>query len=155
MSLKLGNLRVASSAFKQSGRIPRNYAGDGDNLSPPLEWSGAPRTTKQFALICHDPDAPLPYGFTHWVLYGIPESVTLLAEGQKAEAFIPGTNDARRQGYIGPYPPSGHGVHHYYFWVYALGEALNLRPGLNRPQLLEAISGQILEQARLVGIYER
>lgn len=155
MSLKLGNLRVASTAFKPSGRIPKNYAGDGDNLSPPLEWSGVPRTTRQFALVCHDPDAPLPLGFTHWVVYGIPESVTRLAEGQKPEAFIPGVNDARRQGYTGPYPPTGHGVHHYYFWVYALGEAMTLKPDLNRSQLLEAISGHIIEQARLVGIYER
>ena len=151
----MGSLSVTSSAFKPSGRIPKNYAGDGDNLSPPLEWTGVPKATKQFAIICHDPDAPLPNGFTHWVVYGIPTSVTRLAEGQKPEVFIPGVNDARRQGYIGPYPPSGHGVHHYYFWVYALGEAPNLTPGLNRPQLLEAISSQILEQARLIGVYER
>lgn len=155
MSLKLGNLIVTSSAFKPVGRIPRNYAGDGDNLSPPLEWNGAPTGTKQFALICHDPDAPLPHGFTHWVVYGIPESVTRLAEGQKPEVFTPGINDAGGQGYMGPYPPKGHGAHHYYFWVYALGEEPKLKPSLNRARLLEAISGQILEQARLVGVYER
>jgi hypothetical protein len=56
---------------------------------------------------------------------------------------------------MGPYPPSGHGVHHYYFWVYALSDELKLKSGLNRAQLLDAISGHIVEQARLVGTYER
>lgn len=155
MSLKLGNLRVTSLAFGPSGRMGRKYAGDGDNLSPPLEWSGAPKGTKEFALICHDPDAPMPHGFTHWVVYGIPASVTELDEGQKPDAFTPGLNSRGQRGYMGPYPPNGHGVHHYYFWVYALGEELELKPGLNRAQLLDAISSHILEQARLVGTYER
>jgi len=155
MSLRLGNLRITSPAFGPSGRMDGKYAGDGDNLSPPLEWSGAPGGTREFALVCHDPDAPRPHGFTHWVVYGIPARVTKLTEGQKPDAFIPGVNDAHKQGYMGPYPPGGHGVHHYYFWVYALGKELTLKPGLNRAQLLDAISGHILEQARLVGTYER
>jgi hypothetical protein len=155
MSPKFGNLQITSPAFEPSGPMSKRYAGDGDNLSPPLEWSVAPKGTKQFALICHDPDAPLPHGFTHWVVYGIPESVTKLAEAQKPDVFTPGVNDTGKPGYAGPYPPDGHGVHHYYFWVYALGEELKLKSGLNRAQLLDAISGHILEQARLVGIYER
>jgi hypothetical protein len=155
MSLKLGSLSISSPAFAPSGRIDKKYAGDGGNLSPPLEWGGAPKGTKQFALVCHDPDAPRPQGFTHWVVYGIPASVTKLVEGQKPGAFTPGTNDAQKSGYMGPYPPTGHGVHHYYFWVYALGEELRLKSGLNRAQLLDAISGHILEQARLIGTYER
>jgi hypothetical protein len=155
MSLRLGDLRITSPAFEPSGRIVKKYAGDGDNLSPPLEWRGAPNGTKQFALVCHDPDAPLPHGFTHWVVYGIPESTTKLAEAQRPDVFTSGLNDARKLGYTGPYPPKGHGVHHYYFWVYALGEELKLNQGLNRTQLLDTISSRILEQARLVGTYER
>jgi hypothetical protein len=154
MSLKL-NFRITSPAFGPSGRMAGKYAGDGDNLSPPLEWSGAPKGTREFALVCHDPDAPLPHGFTHWIVYGIPVGVTKLAEAQKPKVFTPGVNSAKRQGYMGPYPPKGHGVHHYYFWIYALGKELKLRPGLDRERLLEAISGDILEQARLVGTYER
>ena len=155
MSLKLGNLRVTSPAFATSMRMDKKYAGDGGNLSPPLEWSGAPKGTREFALICHDPDAPMPHGFTHWVIYGVPASVTCLAEGQKPGAFTPGVNSARRRGYMGPYPPNGHGTHHYYFWVFALGRELKLKPGLGREKLLDAISRSILEQARLVGTYER
>ena len=155
MSLKLGNFRVTSTAFRTTERMDKKYAGDGENQSPPLEWSGAPSGTKQFALVCHDPDAPLPHGFTHWVVYGIPVSATKLGEGQKPDAFTPGVNGAGKPGYIGPYPPNGHGLHHYYFWVYALDADLGLKPGLNMAQLLEAISGHVLEQARLVGLYER
>lgn len=155
MSIKLGNLKVTSPAFGPSERMDKKYGGDGGNQSPPLEWSGSPRGTKEFALICHDPDAPMPDGFTHWVVYGIPEGVTKLLEGQKPDAYTPGVNSARKQGYMGPYPPNGHGVHHYYFWVYALGKELKLKPGLDRAQLLGAISSSILEQARLVGTYER
>jgi Raf kinase inhibitor-like YbhB/YbcL family protein len=135
--------------------MDKKYAGDGGNLSPPLEWTGAPKGTKEFALVCHDPDAPLPHGFTHWVLYGIPGSTTRLGEGQNPNAFTPGVNSAGKRGYMGPYPPAGHGAHHYYFWVYALGERLELKPGLDRAHLLDAIAGHILEQARLVGTYER
>lgn len=155
MSLKLGDLKVRSSAFGPAEQMSKKYAGDGENLSPPLEWSGAPAGTKEFALVCHDPDAPMPRGFTHWVLYGIPSSVTKLPEGTKPDAFTGGVNGTKAPGYTGPYPPNGHGTHHYFFWVYALADELKLKPGLDREHLIDAISGHVLEQARLVGTYER
>ena len=154
MSLKLGNLKISSSAFEPLGRIPRRNAGDGENLSPPLAWSGAPKDTKQFALVCFDPDAPLPHGFVHWVVYGIPPIVAGLVEGERPNAFVPGVNGAGRQGYIGPRPPKGHGPHHYYFWLYALDTDLGLAPGMSMNQLLDTIGPHILEQSRLVGLYE-
>ena len=155
MSLKLGNLKIKSTAFAAEGRIPKRNAGDGDNLSPPLEWSGAPAGTKEFALACFDYDAPLPRGFVHWVLYGIPASVTMLSEGQPANAFVGGINGTGKPGYMGPYPPNGHGIHHYHFWIYALDDTLKLNPGLSLEQLWEAIGPHISEQARIVGLYER
>ncbi len=155
MSLKLGNLRITSPAFPSMGSIPKRYGGDGENKSPPLEWTGAPAGTQQFALISHDPDAPMAHGFTHWVVYGIPSTTTKLAEAQGPSAFVAGLNDTGKPGYLGPYPPSGHGPHHYYFWIYALDVKSNLRPGMNRSQLLETIKDHVLEQARLVGTYER
>ena len=154
MSLKLGDLKIKSTAFA-SGRIPKRNAGDGENLSPPLEWSGAPKGTAEFALVCHDPDAPLVHGFTHWVLYGIPANATKLAEGQKPDAFTAGVNGTGKPGYMGPYPPNGHGPHNYYFWIYALDKPLGLKPGLTLDKLYQSIEGHVLEQARLVGIYER
>jgi len=155
MSLKLGKLKVTSTAFQAGGRLSKRYGGDGENKSPPLEWSGAPAGTKQFVLICHDPDAPLAQGFTHWVVYGIPASTTKLSEAQDPKAFVGGVNDTGKTGYMGPYPPNGHGVHHYYFWVYALDIEGGLKPGMTRAQVLDSIKDHILEQARLVGTYER
>jgi Raf kinase inhibitor-like YbhB/YbcL family protein len=154
MKLNLGNLHLSSPAFEPLGHIPKRYAYDGDNLSPPLEWSNAPKDTQEFALICFDPDAPLPYGFTHWVMYDIPADVTSIGEGEGKQAFTEGITDYGEQGYGGPAPPSRHGPHHYYFWLYALDTALNLQPGLTREKLLDIIADHIIEQARLVGIYE-
>ena len=154
MALNLGDLQIRSPAFGFLDRIPERYVYDGDNISPPVKWSGAPQDTKEFALICHDPDAPLPYGFTHWVVYGIPADVTGIGEGEGKNAFTEGTTGYGEQGWGGPAPPLGHGPHHYYFWLYALDTALNLKPGLTREQLLDAIADHVTVQARLVGIYE-
>ncbi len=154
MALNINDLRIASPAFSSLDRIPKHYTALGDNVSPPLEWSGLPPKTQQLALICHDPDAPLPYGFTHWVLYGIPPTVSQLAEASDSK-FIEGMNSSDKPGYTGPMPPEGHGLHHYYFWLYALDTELDLKPGLNCQQLLDAIANHVIEQARLVGVYER
>ena len=105
--------------------------------------------------MCHDPDAPLPQGFTHWVLYGIPAATSKLPEGQGANVFTGGVNGTGKTGYVGPYPPPGHGQHHYFFWLYALDSPLNLKTGMTRDQLLDAIGKHVLEQARIVGTYER
>jgi Raf kinase inhibitor-like YbhB/YbcL family protein len=152
-SLKLGNLSVSSKAFGQHGKIPRQYTGDGDNISPAIEWAGVPQGTRQLALVCHDPDAPLPNGFTHWVVYGIPPDSRGIPE-RGGQAFVQGLNGTGRPGYIGPAPPPGHGLHHYYFWLYALDVA-KLPSGLGREALLSAIGNNVAEQARLVGTYER
>jgi hypothetical protein len=154
MGLNIKELRIGSPAFTNLAPIPKRYTVDGENISPPLEWSGLPSGTLQLALICHDPDAPLPQGFTHWTLYNISPSVTRLAEAGGSK-FTEGLNSVGQLGYTGPAPPKGHGLHHYYFWLYALNKELNLKPGLNREQLLKAIADRIVEQARLVGVYER
>ncbi|NEU76185.1 YbhB/YbcL family Raf kinase inhibitor-like protein [Hassallia byssoidea VB512170] len=154
MALNIKDLRIVSSAFTPLERIPKRYTSDGENISPPLEWSGLPSGTQQLALICHDPDAPLPQGFTHWIIYGIPPTVSQLAEAGGSK-FTEGINSSDKPGYTGPAPPPGHGIHHYYFWLYALDKELDLKPSLNREQLLNAIADHIIEQARVVGIYER
>ncbi|HLJ09127.1 MAG TPA: YbhB/YbcL family Raf kinase inhibitor-like protein [Acidimicrobiia bacterium] len=148
----VGDLEVSSSAFGPLGKIPERHTGDGPDVSPALEWTGAPDGTRSFAVVCHDPDAPLVDGFTHWVLYGIPGEVRSLQEG--TGDFVPGENNMGNQGYNGPAPPPGHGVHHYYFWVYALDTDLGLEPGLSRRALLDRIEDHVIEQARVIGIYE-
>ena len=97
--------------------------------------------------------APLVDGFTHWVAYGIAGDASGLPEGGgDARA---GTNSLGAQRYNGPAPPAGHGTHHYYFWVYALDEDLDLEPGLERRALLEQIENHVIEQARLIGTFKR
>ena len=154
MKLLMGNMRLRSSAFEPHKRIPDRYSGYGDNVSPALEWSSPPGGVKEFALICHDPDAPLPRGFTHWVIYGIPASATGIPEGG-GKAFKEGVNGAGKSGYFGPMPPEGHGPHHYYFWLYALDADVDLKPGADREKCLAAIEDHVIEQARLIGTYQK
>lgn len=150
--LNVQDLKLRSSAFENHKRIPEQHTGDGDDVAPALEWSGVPDGTKSFAVVVHDPDAPLVDGFTHWVAYNIPGDATGLPEGG-GEATA-GENSFGNQGYNGPAPPPGHGPHHYFFWVYALDDDLGLDPGLDRRSLLERIEDHVIEQARLVGTYE-
>jgi len=103
MGFALSDIELVSSAFQQGGVIPRNYTGEGDDISPPLSWSKVPEGTRSFALICHDPDAPLvtpgAYGFVHWVLYNIPASATQLAESETS--YTGGANNFGNTGYGG------------------------------------------------------
>lgn len=151
--LKVADLTISSPAFETHGRIPDRHASTGEDLAPELRWSGAPSGTKAFAVVVHDPDAPLVDGFTHWVAYGIAGDATGLPEGGGDSRA--GTNSLGERRYNGPAPPAGHGTHHYYFWVYALDEDLDLEPGLERRVLLERIASHVIEQARLIGTFKR
>jgi Raf kinase inhibitor-like YbhB/YbcL family protein len=149
--LNVKDLKIKSPAFEHHKPIPDRHTSNGEDVAPALEWSGVPDGTKAFAVVVHDPDAPLVDGFTHWVAYRIPGDATGLPEGG-GEA-VSGTNSMGDQGYMGPAPPPGHGTHHYYFWVYALDEDLDLEPGLDRRALIDRIEDHVIEQARLVGTY--
>jgi Raf kinase inhibitor-like YbhB/YbcL family protein len=153
MGLNIKDLRIRSAAFEDGGRIPDRHTTNGENISPPLEWSGVPDGTRQLAVICHDPDAPLPDGFTHWLVYGVPPTETGFPEG--GGKFTEGRNDFGDQGYGGCAPPPGHGTHRYYFWVYALDTEVTAGPGLTRAELLDQIRDHVVEQARTVGTYEQ
>ncbi|RFA24627.1 phospholipid-binding protein [Alkalilimnicola ehrlichii] len=158
MGFALSTMQLRSSAFEQDGAIPTKFAGDGEDVSPALTWHNPPEGTKSFAVICHDPDAPLispngTYGFVHWVLYNIPGNVSELAEGVKD--FTAGKNDFGNIGYGGPMPPQGHGRHRYYFWVIALNDEPNLAEGLSLWEFLGKIESKVIGMNRLVGTYER
>jgi len=150
--LNVQDLEVQSSAFESHDAIPSRHTPDGENVAPELRWSGVPDGTEAFAVVVHDPDAPLVDGFTHWVAYGIPGDATGLPEG--GGDAVQGTNSLGDEAYGGPAPPEGHGPHHYYFWVYALDEDLGLEPGLSRRELFERIEDHVIEQARVIGTYE-
>jgi Raf kinase inhibitor-like YbhB/YbcL family protein len=141
-------IHVTSSAFTQGGTIPAVYSCDGDDRSPPLEWTGAPEGTAAFALIVDDPDAR---GFVHWAVADIPADRTSVAEGSS-----PGTDGRSsfgRAGYGGPCPPSG--SHRYVFTVYALSERLGLDAGFSVDELRAAMDGRVLAQGSLTASYSR
>ena len=151
-------MQLKSDAFDQDGLIPAKHTGEGADVSPALSWTDAPQDAKAFAIICHDPDAPLvtpsgTYGFVHWVLYNIPGKVTSLEEG--TTQFTSGKNDFGVSGYKGPMPPNGHGFHCYYFWVLALKEEVELEAGMTMWELLAKIEPQLIGMNRLVGKYKR
>ena len=158
MGFALSSMKLTSSAFEKGQDIPSRHTGEGEDLSPALAWSDAPQGTNAFAVICHDPDAPLissqgTYGFVHWVLYDIPSDVTSLDEG--TGLYKQGNSDFGKPGYGGPMPPNGHGRHQYYFWILALDQQVELEAGLSMWQLLERIEPNVIGMNRLVGVYER
>jgi Raf kinase inhibitor-like YbhB/YbcL family protein len=150
-------LSLTSPAFTDGGNIPPKFTCDAGmtSPSPALAWKNVPAGTKSFALVLHDPDAPLAGGFTHWVLFDVPASTTELPENfQPGTIGVSGTSGFRRQGYGGPCPPSG--VHHYHFTLSALGVAtLGLAPGATKADVEKAIEGHVIEKAELVGLYQR
>jgi len=157
-----GKLKIESSAFKNGRPIPRRYTGDGENVSPPLAWSGLPEGTRELALICDDPDAPMAEPWVHWVLYAIPvntgglkEAVPRTEKLTEPKGAMQGKNSGGSIGYRGPRPPREHGVHHYHFKLYALDAGLKLEPGLDKTALLAAMKGHVLGMTDLVGTYER
>jgi hypothetical protein len=157
MAFALSDMQLTSTAFQHHGKIPKKHTGEGEDVSPPFSWSNAPEKTQSFALICHDPDAPLvspgSYGFVHWVLYNIPGTVTGLRENVKD--YTPGTNNFDRHGYGGPMPPEGHGTHHYFFWLLALDVETDLPRGLTMWELLQKTEPNVKAMNRLVGTYSR
>jgi Raf kinase inhibitor-like YbhB/YbcL family protein len=148
------SIQVSSPAFEPGGTIPRKYTGEGQDLSPPLAWSGLPGGTRELALVCDDPDAPTSKPFVHWVVYKIPADLSGLPEGG-ARGALEGENDFGGTGYGGPMPPRGHGTHRYRFKVYALDAELGVAGGLTKDELLRAMEGHVLAQGELVGTYER
>ena len=152
--------RLESPVLPEGARFPARYTCDGDDVSPPLRWRGAPPSTRSYALIMYDPDAPIGT-FIHWVLYDIPAGRLELPEAVPARPEIPGVgvhgvNDFGRLGYGGPCPPRGHGRHRYYFALHALDvESLGLRPGATAAQVLRAMRPHVVGHAVLMGVYER
>lgn len=155
MAFALSTMSVTSPAFEQHGTIPARFTAEGDDVSPPLAWADAPDGTMSFAVLCHDPDAPLvkngSYGYVHWLLYDLPARRSDLDEATGEGTA--GTNDAGATGYAGPNPPAGHGRHHYYFWVLALDGELGLPPGAELATFLRAAEPHLLGMNRLVGTY--
>ncbi len=150
-------MRLRSSAFEDKGQIPRRFTCDGEDVSPPLQWSAAPGETKSFALLCDDPDAPAGV-WRHWAAYDIPGDRASLDEDESrfGASFKQAINDFRRLGYGGPCPPHGHGPHHYRFRLLALDiAALSVPENADCAAVEAAARKHALAEARLTGVYER
>ena len=152
-------MELTSSAFAAHGEIPRRHTCEGEDVSPPLAWSGVPPGTRSLVLIVDDPDAPDPAApqrtWVHWVVYDIGPDVAGLPEG--ARPLPPGTreglNDWRRRGWGGPCPPIGR--HRYFFKLYALNAPLADLPTPTKPAVEHAMQGHVLAQAQCVGTYRK
>jgi Raf kinase inhibitor-like YbhB/YbcL family protein len=158
-------IQITSTAFTQGKPIPKKYTGEGTDVSPPLAWTEIPAETKEIVLICDDPDAPQTESWVHWVIYNIPATAKGLPEGvprkpqpKESAGAIQGKNswpNGENIGYRGPMPPKGHGVHHYYFKLYALDGHVALEPGQDKKAVLKAIGGHVLAEGLLMGTYQR
>jgi Raf kinase inhibitor-like YbhB/YbcL family protein len=155
------SLAIRSSAFGDGAEIPARYTCEGEDLSPPLEWSGVPAGAKTLALVVDDPDAPDPEAprmtFVHWVLHEIPPDARGLAEAASRAALPPGArqgvNDWRRTGWGGPCPPIGR--HRYFFKLYALDVALGDLGAPTKARLEAAMKGHVIAQGQTMGTYEK
>jgi len=151
-------IQLTSPAFVEGEFIPAKHTCDGEDVSPPLKWTGLPEGAKNLALICDDPDAPMGT-WVHWVMFGLPPTVTELAEKVPttetlANGARQGINDFKRIGYGGPCPPSGR-PHRYFFKLYALNAEIPLKPGATKKELLRAMDGHILAEGQLMSKYQR
>lgn len=156
MDLNHGDLTISAPAFAFGEAIPAAYSNDQGDTSPELQWTGVPEGTAELVLVVHDPDAPLVDGFTHWVATGIDPATDGLAEGATG-GFKPHRNTSGDTGYMGPAPPPGHGPHHYFFHLFAVDSVVDSTVGADGPvtrrDVLAAIEGHVIEQARTVGTF--
>jgi Raf kinase inhibitor-like YbhB/YbcL family protein len=150
-------LQVTSPSFREDGSIPRLHTGDGQDVSPPLHWTDPPPTTRSFAIVCDDHDAPSSF-FVHWVAWGIPADRHDVAEGVAhtldAAGMRQGINGFGKTGFAGPTPPPGK-PHRYFFHVYALDERPDLPVGAGRKELVHAMRGHVVAEGAVVGVYAR
>ena len=147
-------LTLTSSALQDNGQLAvKNACGDkqrspncvGENISPPLAWTGVPEGTKSFALLLFDPEGRAPAGVSHMVIYGIPASVTGFAEGEiskPSDKFVGGKNLMGTGMYFGPGTPPNTDWHHYTFTLIATDldpKDPVLKPGMTRDELASAL----------------
>ncbi len=158
---------LTSSAFQDGGKLAVKNAGDrkdspncvGQNVSPPLQWSGAPAETKSFVLLMFDPEGRNGLGVSHWVAYGIAPTVTGFTEGEVSKAsdkYVGGKSLMGVGNYSGPCTPAGTGYHHYTFTLIATDlDPKALKPGLTRDEVFDALKGHALKATGLVGLFTR
>jgi Raf kinase inhibitor-like YbhB/YbcL family protein len=135
----------------------------GDDLSPQLKWSDAPKNTKSFAITAYDPDAPTGSGWWHWQVVNIPLAVTELATGAGSAtnpilplSSVQVENDYGIKGFGGACPPAGHGIHHYRFTVHALSvEKIDVSVNASGALAGYMINANTIESSTIEALYKR
>lgn len=156
MMLAALTFTLASTTFKPETTMPIRTVYTqcgGENVSPELHWKGAPKRTRSFAIVTHDPDAPAPGGWYHWVVYNVPATTHELLEGATLAPTVLGKTSFGSAGYGGPCPPPGK-VHHYNFTLYALDKRGISGTNLTGPELEKAMQGHVLAKTTLTGLYQ-
>ena len=147
---------LSSVEFANGASIPPEYTADGNDISPPLAWTGVPEGTRALVLIMEDPDAPVGT-WDHWLVYDLPGSLRSLGKGAAStlpQGAMDGTNSWKRTGYGGPAPPPGK-PHRYYFKLFALRAPLGLTAGAKKAAIEAAMDGKVLGEASWMGTYGR
>ena len=149
-------MKITSSAFENNTSIPAKYTCDGERINPPLIFSEIPSESKSLALFVEDPDVPKelrPDGlFVHWMVWNIDPKTTEIPENSTPNGII-GPNTRGVNAYAPPCPPDRE--HRYFFKLFALDTSLDLPTTASREEFLEAIQGHIIEEAQIIGLYER
>lgn len=152
------SLTLMSPAFADGQPIPRKYTREGENLFPPLKWTGAPENARSFVLTVEDPDAPSGT-FQHCAIFNIPSDRNELPESVDTGPYPwarYGTNDFGNAAYDGPEPPRGHGTHHYHFRIGALDVPNLAVPGqAGAERIWHEARKHLIDEAEIVGTYER
>jgi Raf kinase inhibitor-like YbhB/YbcL family protein len=142
---------ITSPSFENGGSIPNKFTCKGGDINPELLIQNVPLEAQSLALVLHDPDAPMEGGFTHWVVWNIDPRTTVIKEESTPPGSTEGNNGMDKIGYMGPCPPSG--THHYYFYLYALDDRIDLPEGSNVKELEKVVVKHLVAKTELMGTY--
>lgn len=160
--------QLSSPTIKDQGKIDNEhvFAGfgcSGGNVSPALQWKGAPKDTKSFALTVYDPDAPTGSGWWHWIIFNLSPTLSSLPanagkpDGETAPSgSIQSVTDFGQPGYGGPCPPQGDKPHRYVFTLYALKlEQLPLKNDASGAMVGFYLNQNMIAKASFTAFYGR
>jgi Raf kinase inhibitor-like YbhB/YbcL family protein len=122
------------------------YTCHGAGKYPGIHWSGAPASTKSFALVMDDSAAPItPY--IYWIVFDIGPQTGNIQAGQIPAGARQARNSKGTVGYDPPCPVNH--SHMYRFTVYALKSSLRLPSGASANSAWSAIAQAAIARGRL------
>lgn len=151
-------MKISSPAFADGQALPKKYTCEGADVNPALQFDNVSKNAQSLTLIVDDPDAPTPQPWVHWIVINIPVTLRELPEDVKIASLSGArelTNSFNKMAWGGACPPKGHGVHRYYFTLYALDKVLDLEQTASRAALEQAMQGHVVGKTQLMGTYKR